>query len=80
MRFIGEVDATVHAGDRGAGLNPVNPVDLEFGVRVYANRSLAASAAYRLSVTRIAEDHANQVFPRELSGFLVQLRLGTRNE
>jgi hypothetical protein len=78
--FIAELDAKIHAGDRTPGLNPVNPVDLLLGLRLHRDRLVALSAGYRLSLNRIEEDPARQVFKRNASGFVVQLALGIRKD
>jgi hypothetical protein len=78
VRLIGELDGKLYAADYSDGLNPVNPVDLLLGIRLFANRSVALSGGYRLALNHIKEDSSQLIFARGRNGFVVQLAFGLR--
>jgi hypothetical protein len=76
LHFMIELDMKVYAGDRDVGLNPQDPVDLIFGLRLYPRSGLSFAAGYRASLNHIDEDPANLVFASGTHGFIVQVAFG----
>jgi outer membrane protein OmpA-like peptidoglycan-associated protein len=79
VQFVAELDGKMYLGDEGTGgINPVNPVDLIFGLKTYPAKWFSISGGYRATINHIEKDVANQIYPAPTNGFVFQLAAGKR--
>jgi outer membrane protein OmpA-like peptidoglycan-associated protein len=80
IRLISELSGIQYFGDSTPGLNPTNPIDLIFGLRVYPSSWMSVGAGYQASLRHSNDDIAKPVGARKAqhNGFVVQGAFGTR--
>jgi outer membrane protein OmpA-like peptidoglycan-associated protein len=71
-QLIAEVAGSTFFGDRSPGLNPVSPVDLDAGLRVFPANWMSLSGAYLLNL-RTLDEAIWGVPPTGRHGWIVQL-------
>jgi outer membrane protein OmpA-like peptidoglycan-associated protein len=78
VRGIVELDGTKYFGDGDTGLNPKSPLDLIFGLRVYAREWLSFAGGYQMSLNTQNNNRLIGAFGTGTNGFVVQGAVGTR--
>ncbi|HSW38966.1 MAG TPA: Ig-like domain-containing protein, partial [Acidobacteriota bacterium] len=73
-RLIAELSGIAYHGDRTAGLNPKNPMDLILGMRVYPAEWVSLGAGYQASFRHV------DVMGADTHGFVVQGTFGSRRD
>jgi len=77
-RFIVELNGLKYFGDGSPGLNPVDPMDLIIGMRVFPREWISLGAGYQASFKHVDDDSAIGALGAGYNGFVVQGALGYR--
>lgn len=80
VQVIGEAELYRYFGHEVPGLDPTQPVDLIFGLRVQPRRSVSISGGYLASVNRIESDPDREIRTTPAGGFVVQLGLALKRD
>jgi outer membrane protein OmpA-like peptidoglycan-associated protein len=78
FQAIAEIDGKTFFGSRTFGLNPVSPLDLIVGVRVYPKEWIALGAGYRGSLRHISDSTSLETYGGQTHGLVAQVAFGKR--
>jgi outer membrane protein OmpA-like peptidoglycan-associated protein len=78
FRFIAEMNGLKYYGDGMPGLNPVSPIDVIIGLRVYPRDWVSVSGGYQASLNHVQDNADTGALGSAYNGYVIQAAIGTR--